>query len=322
VAQAGGTEDDVAALIAPRLEGAVGLADGRRLGFADFGDPHGRTVVWLHGTPGARRQIPEDARAFARDHHLRLVGIDRPGIGLSTPHVYPQVRDFAADLGAVADALGIDDMAVVGLSGGGPFALAAGAVFPERVRAIGVLGGVAPTRGPDAIDGGLVSVGVKIYPVLQWGRVPLGRALASLLRTVKPLASPALELYARLSPEGDRRILARPEIKAMFIDDLFGSNHRRLEGPISDVIAFTKDWGFAPADVQAPVVWWHGDADHIIPFSHGVHMVERLPQAELRIMRGESHLGGLGIAEEILTTIVKMWDRTPAAVKNGRRSLG
>jgi pimeloyl-ACP methyl ester carboxylesterase len=239
------------------------------------------------------------------------VGLDRPGIGLSTPYVYPQIRAFAPDLASVADALGIDDMCVVGLSGGGPFALAAGAVLGDRVRAIGVLGGVAPTQGPDAIDGGLVALGVRLSTVLRWERVPLGVTLAAVLRTLKPLASPAVDLYARVSPEGDRRLLGRPEIKAMFIDDLFRGHPRQVEGPIADVIAFTRDWGFPISDVAVPVVWWHGDADHIIPLTHGQHMVDRLPHAELRVMPGESHLAGFGIAEEILGTLLAVWDGRP-----------
>ena len=325
-------------LTTPRTEGVVTLRDGRRIGYAEFGDPRGRAMVWLHGTPGARRQIPEEARVFARAHAIRLVTLDRPGIGLSTPHVYPQIRRFASDLSSVVDALAIDDLAIIGLSGGGPFALASGAVFGDRVRAIGVLGGVAPTQGPDAIDGGLVAVGVRLSPVLQWGRVPLGVMLATLLRVVKPLASPAVDVYALLSPEGDRRVLGRPEVKAMFIDDLFRGHPRQFEGPIADVLAFTRDWGFSVSDVTVPVVWWHGDADHIVPFEHGVHMVSRLPHAELRVMPGESHLGGLGIAEEILTALLGLWDlseRTPpledvtdpgsdadGADTGGRRSSG
>jgi pimeloyl-ACP methyl ester carboxylesterase len=295
-------------LVAPRIEGVVPLPDGRRLGFAEFGDPAGRSVVWLHGTPGARRQIPDEARVYAAANRIRLLGIDRPGVGLSTAYVYPQIRDFAVDLATMVDALHIGDMAIVGLSGGGPFALAAGAVLGARVRAIGVLGGVAPSKGTDAIDGGLVAVGVRWAPVLRLGRLPLSVSLAALLRTLGPLASPLVDLYARVSPSGDRRVLKRAEIKAMFIDDLFGLSRHRFEGPIADIIAFTEDWGFRLEEVRAPVVWWHGDADHIIPFSHGVHMTERLPHAQLRVLSGESHLAGLGIAREILETMLEVWD--------------
>lgn len=299
-------------LIKPRLEGTVGLADGRRIGFAEFGDPRGRAVVWLHGTPGARRQVPHEAREWAVSRGVRIIGIDRPGIGSSTRHAYPRIRSFATDLASVADALGVEEMAVIGLSGGGPYALAAGADMPSRVVALGVLGGVAPTQGPDAIAGGAVAWGVRLGWALRWGRVPLGVALAGTIRTVKPLASPALDLYARLSPEGDRRLLGRPEFKAMFLDDLLHGSRRQLHAPIADVIAFTRDWGFTASDVRVPVVWWHGDRDHIIPHAHGAHMVSRLPAAELRTLPGESHLGGLGIAEEILTTLLGIWDAREA----------
>jgi pimeloyl-ACP methyl ester carboxylesterase len=309
-------------LIKPRLEGTVGLVDGRRIGFAEFGAPRGRTLIWLHGTPGARRQIPHEARAFAVAHGVRLVGIDRPGIGSSSPHVYPQVRFFATDLDAVTNALGIDEMAIVGLSGGGPYALAAGVELGERVRAIGILGGVAPTNGPDAIDGGLVALGVRFSWALRWGRVPLGMVLGGLVRAVRPFGSRALDLYARVSPEGDRRLLGRPELKAMFLDDLFNGSRHQFQGPIADVISFTKDWGFRASDVGAPVVWWHGDADHIIPFAHGVHMVSRLPNASMQMMSGESHLGGLGIAEEIMSTLLGIWDSGPRSGPDDESSPG
>ena len=291
-------------LIKPRLEGSVGLEDGRRIGFAEFGDPRGEALVWLHGTPGARRQIPHEARAYALSNGIRIVGVDRPGIGSSTPHLYPDVRAFAPDLDSIADALGIDRMAVIGLSGGGPYALAAGAQLPSRVWAVGVLGGVAPTQGPDAIEGGAVALGVRFATLLRVGRLPIGLALGALIRTLRPVAVPSLELYKRVSPEGDRRLLDRPEFAAMFIDDLFNGSRHQFHAPVADVILFTRHWGFLAADVKVPVVWWHGDADHIVPYQHGVHMVSRLPEAELRALPGESHLGGLGVAEEILTTLL------------------
>lgn len=314
------TGAQVAELIKPRVEGTVGLPDGRRMSFAEFGDPTGRAVIWLHGTPGARRQIPHEARTMAAAGRVRLVGVDRPGIGLSTPHWYPEIRAFAADLETVVSALGIGEMAVIGLSGGGPYALSTGVDMADRVRAIGVLGGVAPTVGPDAIHGGWVALGVRFSWALRWGRVPIEFVLANAFRALRPFGPHALRLYARVSPEADRRLLHRPEFAAMFLDDLFTGSRRQVHGPIADAIAFTRDWGFVAADVRVPVVWWHGDADHIVPFQHGVHMTDRLPHATLRVMSGESHLGGLGIAEEILTTVLRTWDksRSSGAVAAGR----
>ena len=136
----------VLAIARPKLEGNVAVGEDRQIGFAEFGAPWGRAVFWLHGTPGARRQIPTEARVYAEQHNIRLIGIDRPGIGSSTPHRYENIAAFADDLRTIADTLGIDKMAVVGLSGGGPYALACAAGLPDRVVAAGVLGGVAPTQ--------------------------------------------------------------------------------------------------------------------------------------------------------------------------------
>lgn len=292
----------------PRLEGTISVGPRRRLGFAEFGPPDGRAIVWLHGTPGARRQIPEEARVLAREIGLRIIGIDRPGIGSSTPHLYPSVLGFAADLETVLDGLGVDQLAVIGLSGGGPYALAAAHAMPDRVVAAAVLGGVAPTKGPDAISGGLVSLGVRLAPLVALTHVPTGIFLTGAVRLARPIASPGLDLYARLSPVGDRALLRRPEFKAMFLDDLLNGSRKQLSAPLADVLLFTKDWGFRVGDVTVPVRWWHGDADHIIPFAHGEHMVALLPDGELHPLPGESHLGGLGAGEHILTTLVSIWD--------------
>ncbi|MCV7226346.1 alpha/beta fold hydrolase [Mycolicibacterium komossense] len=296
----------------PKLEGNVAVGGDRQIGFAEFGDPQGRAVFWLHGTPGARRQIPVEARLCAEQQGIRLIGIDRPGIGSSTPHQYGTVADFAHDLHTIADVLGIDQMAVVGLSGGGPYTLGCAAVLPDRVLAIGVLGGVAPTIGPDAIGGGVMALASFVAPALPIVGLPLRLAAVSLIRLIRPVAPVALELYARMSPEGDRRMLARPEFKAMFLDDLLNGGRKQLAAPFADVVVFARDWGFRLDEVKVPVRWWHGDLDHIVPYTHGQHVVSRLPDAELYTLPGESHLGGLGRAEDILGTMMELWDDATA----------
>src|ERR1700741_2657045 len=96
----------------PRLEGSVAVRDDRRLSFAEFGTPRGAVGFWLHGTPGGRRQVPLEAGVFALEHDVRIIGIDRPGIGTSTPHLYENVLDFAGDLEVLADNLGVDTFRV------------------------------------------------------------------------------------------------------------------------------------------------------------------------------------------------------------------
>jgi pimeloyl-ACP methyl ester carboxylesterase len=299
----------VTTLTAPRVEGTVEVRAGRKISFAEFGQARGRTVVWLHGTPGARRQIPEGARVAAAEMGVCILGIDRPGVGLSTPHLYDSILDFVPDLEIVLDQLGIGQVAVIGLSGGGPYALAASRGLGERVAAVGVLGGVVPTRGPDAIEGGLVGLASRLGPVIPALRTPLAAVLSWGVRALSPFASPGFDLYARFSPEGDRRVFSRPEIKAMFLDDLVGNSRRGLQAPVYDVVLFTRPWGFSLAEVKAPVHWWHGDSDHIVPLDHARRAVPMLPQASLTVRPGESHLGGLAAAEEVLGTLLDMWDR-------------
>ncbi len=292
----------------PKLEGNIAVGEDRQIGFAEFGAPWGRAVFWFHGTPGARRQIPIEARVYAEQHNIRLIGLDRPGIGSSTPHRYENIRAFGDDLRTIADTLGIDKMAVIGLSGGGPYALAAAAVMPDRVVAAGVLGGVAPFLGDEGITSGLMNLGKRAAPLLQLGGDPLRIGASLVIRMIRPVATSALELYALISPEADRRLLTRPEFKAMFLDDLLNGSRKQLAAPFNDIILFTRDWGFRLDEVKVPVRWWHGDSDHIVPFAHGEHVVSLLPDAELFVLPGESHLAGLGRGEEILGTLMKIWD--------------
>ena len=292
----------------PKQEGNIPVGPNRHIGFAEFGDPLGRPVFWLHGTPSSRRQIPPEARVYAEQNNIRLIGVDRPGIGTSTPHQYATVSDFADDLRIVADTLGIDKMAVAALSGGAPYTLACAALLPDRVVAAGVLGGVAPTRGPDAIVGGAMKVGLWFAPLLRMGGRPLRVLLSLLIQSARPVAAPVLDMYARFAPQADREVLASPEFKAMFLDDLLGGTRKQLAAPFCDVIVFARDWGFRLDEVKVPVRWWHGDRDHIIPFSHGAHVVSRLPDAELVELPSESHLSGLGRGQEILSAVMKIWD--------------
>ncbi len=293
----------------PRLEGSVAVRDGRRLSFAEFGHPRGAAIVWMHGTPGARRQVPLEARRFALEHDLRIIGVDRPGIGSSTPHLYPDILDWTGDLVELCDVLDLETFRVIGLSGGGPYALAAGAALPDRVHGVGVLGGVAPILGPDAISGGLVSLAPYAAPVLTATRIPLGILLAQAIRLVRPVAGPILDGYAAVQPRGDKELLARPEFRAMFLDDLLNGSRYHFGAVLADIILFTRHWGFEAADVEVPVHWWHGDSDHIIPHRHGVHMSERLPHARFSTIDGESHLGGLGAATEVLTELMELGPR-------------
>lgn len=295
-------------ITAPRVEGTVTVASGRHYGFAEFGPANGRPIVWMHGTPGARRQIPESARLAAAELGLRIVGIDRAGVGASSAHLHNSLLDAAAEIGEVTEQLGLDRFAMIGLSGGGPYVLASCYLAPDRIAVAAILGGMAPVADPDAAEGGVINRLSALAPLVARLRMPLSMLLTAGLWSLRPLASQMFDLYARLSPEGDRRVFERPEVKAMFLDDLLRGSRTGLAALFYDFVLISRPWGFSPRDVKVPVRWWHGDADNLVPLRHGEHMVALIPDAELSIRPGESHLGGLGAAEEVLSTLLRVWD--------------
>ena len=143
-------------------------------------------------------------------------------------------------------------MAVVGLSGGGPYTLACAAAMPERVVAAGVVGGVAPPtrtrryrRRPDGEPRHACRAAAPGREGCRSEWSPL-----TLVRFIRPVAGPAADLYGLVSPPADRALLARPEIKAMFLDDLLNGSRRQMAAPFYDVVAFARDWGFRLDEVE------------------------------------------------------------------------
>jgi hypothetical protein len=195
-------------LTAPRVEGTVRVDGGRKLGFAEFGPHDGIPLVWMHGTPGARRQIPEPARIVAAAHGIRIVGIDRPGVGLSDPAPLrpdPGLRRRRGHRGRPARPGALRHHRALRRR---PLRHGDRPCLGDRVPVVGVLGGVAPTRGIDAIGGGLVALARPFAPVLPTFRAPIGSALSLAVRMIRPFGEPALDLYARHRPRARRRAAA------------------------------------------------------------------------------------------------------------------
>lgn len=286
----------------PRSEGCFFLPDGRRIGYAEYGDPTGPVVLWFHGTPGGRRQFPIVGRRAAEQLGVRVVLVERAGSGLSDPHCYDRIGDWAADIAHVADLLGAAKVGVVGLSGGGPFALACAGMpaMAERVAAVAVLGGVTPAVGPDATCSGAIELSRKFSPVMSAGRRPFAAAVAGLLTPAIPLAHLAYRGLTSVMPDGDKRVFADPEIEAMFIDDIVHVADGRFQALLDDARLFGRHWGFRLADIRVPVRWWHGDADSIISLGDAQAAAEHLADVELTLMPDESHLGGFAKADDVL----------------------
>ncbi len=159
---------------------------------------------------------------------------------------------------------------------------------------------MVPSVGPEATGGGATDLARRFAPIVSELRRPLAALSTGLLAPLIPLSHYVFRAYARMSPEGDQRVFSDPEIEGMFIDDILLFVKSGCQAFIDDARLFGQDWGFRLADVKVPVRWWHGDADPLVPLAAAQAAVALLPDAELILRPGESHLGGFATADEIL----------------------
>jgi pimeloyl-ACP methyl ester carboxylesterase len=290
----------------PRQVGEATVAEGRVLGWAEYGHPEGDPVLWFHGTPGARTQVPPSIDEVALQRGFRVIAVERPGTGRSTDHRYHRIVDFAADIEALADELGLDRFGVVGLSGGGPYTLAVAHQLPDRVVVATLLGGLGPTRGQDAVWSytRVMRFGAPVFETL---RTPIGALLGRAIQRIERYADPVFSAYVALLGFADKPVLGNPQFKAMFLQDLLTAGE--LRSVAHDFALFSRHWGFALSEVQPPVVVWQGLADTIVPQSHGHHQASRLPRGELRVRPGEGHFAGFADVVTVLDNIREVWAR-------------
>jgi pimeloyl-ACP methyl ester carboxylesterase len=259
------------------------LSDGRTLHYYDThpGDTNGRlTVFWHHGTPNVGAP-PEPLFAASDKNGIRWVSHDRPGYGGSKPRPDRDVASAATDVASIADALGIAQFAVMGHSGGGPHALACGALLPERVLSVVSVSGLAPLRAEGLGDwfAGMAASGTAELRAAQRGRAALEASLASSVFDPEIFTSAD---EAALS--GTWSWLA--DVAAQAIEAGLG-------GMVDDDLAYVAPWGFEPGQVTAPTLLLHGEQDRIVPSAHGEWLARHLPSAQLRLFGEDGHISVL-----------------------------
>ncbi len=275
--------------------------DGRQLSTQTYGDPDGRPVFLLHGTPGSRLG-PRPRASVLHRLGIRLISFDRPGYGDSDRMAGRRVSDVAADVLAIADAYGLEDrFAVVGRSGGGPHALACAALLPGRVNRAAVLVGIAPhgAVGLDWFDG-MAQSNVSEFTAAANGFediVAHTKAVANAVRADP--GSLLAQLQADL-PDPDRRVVADRGIRSMLLESYAEALRTSAYGWVDDALAFCSPWGFDPASVTVPVLLWHGAHDVFSPASHARWLAGQIPSAAVVVQAGAAHFGALDVLPDIL----------------------
>jgi pimeloyl-ACP methyl ester carboxylesterase len=270
---------------------ALGLPDARVLEVIVSGPPDGVPLLWHHGTPGCARQF-RYRRNETHARGLRYLTYTRAGAAGSTRRPGRSVADVADDMAAILDHLGIDRCLVGGNSGGGPHALATGALLRDRVAAVLCVCGIKPYVGePDFLDG-MGSANVEEFSLALQGEEALRPfVMEDRAGIIDADAEGIIETLATLLPEVDRNIL-RGEAGLDIVRGL-QSGVVDVNGWIDDDLAFTRDWGFDPRDLTVPTYVWQGSADLMVPYHHAEWLASNIPGAVPHLLDGEGHLSVL-----------------------------
>jgi pimeloyl-ACP methyl ester carboxylesterase len=265
------------------------LDDGRTVGYATWGDPDGRPVFIGHGTPGSRldRYAAIDDPEWVRSRRVRFIGVDRPGYGYSDPWPEGSLLDCAGDFVRVADDLGLERFAALGASGGGPYVIALGALAPERVVCIAIVSGA--------------DIGLDEEETAEELAAELGEE-------ARMLREDPEEWYAGFLAavtEVDRRVLERPEVRAITIGMFQEAVRQGAVGWVHDNLRLGRPWLFRLDEVVAEVRFHHGEDDTNVPPQHAKELAERIPGSRLRLYPGEGHISVFdnpikGIVETLL----------------------
>lgn len=278
----------------------VSLADGRRLGFAEWGSPGGHPVLFFHSSPGGRLERWGDESALVR-LGVRLITTDRPGIGLSDRKPRRRVIDGADDVEQLADHLGLERFAVLGFSMGGAYAAACAFRLSGRLTGAALVSPVGPIDRPGFIDRMAIARYLKLSRRAPW----IMRAIYSTVAwTARRNPDRAHELFWGAASPVDRAVVDRPAVRGRFMDGLVDAAGRGSRGLVDDMRVAQRPWGFDPKDIDTPIDLWHGGADIVVPPRHAEHWIANLPNCRPRRCDGEGHYLIEDHIEEVLGVVV------------------
>jgi pimeloyl-ACP methyl ester carboxylesterase len=272
----------------PAEDGVLQLADGRRLGYAQYGQPGGEPIFYFHGHPGSRLEARLAHPAAAAAGFL-VIALDRPGCGLSDDQPGRVLTDWPADVAEAADKLGVSKFSVAGASGGGPYALACAWRLPGRVIRAAVISGVAPyqVRG---ITHGMRWQNRVAFQFAARSPALAGALMRSMRRSVMDRPDATIDALARAMSPADANVVRRPDVRDLLVADLREAFRQGSDGAARDMVLLGRPWGFPLRDIKPAVYLWQGDADTLVPPAMGRYLAGQLPRCHVTVLPDEGHL--------------------------------
>lgn len=266
----------------------IGLKDGRRLGFAEYGDRQGAPLLYFHGWPSSRLE-GELVAAEALKGQIRLIVPDRPGFGLSDFKPDRRLVDWPDDVLELAEALGVERFAILGPSGGGPYAAVCAWKIPDRLDAVGIVSGMSPLEAPGVLD----SMRPLNRRLAQIGRLApwLARPLAwQAIRSMKRDPDRYFERQLADLPEPDRAIMARPEVRRIMLGAALEAFRQGAGGVALENGIYARPWGFRLQEIILEIQLWHGELDKNTPPAMGRYMAKTVPNCQAQFWPNEGHI--------------------------------
>src|SRR5215469_6740736 len=273
--------------------------DGRAIAVEVLGDHDAMPVLLCHGLADSRLAA-QSLRQAAQDLGLRVIAPDRPGTGGTDRRWLRQLADWADDAAVVLDVLRVDSAAVLGVSGGGPFAAACAARIPARVRSLTLICPLGLAEWPTVgmAQGERLSLALATRAP-AFGGWSMGR-LAALARRSPDIF---IWLAATNQPDVDIRALKQPGMRESFLTCYLEAFRRGSWGVAQDLRLLTRPWGFDLGSITAPTSVHHGDVDTTVPVQHARLYAQAIPGARLQIHPGQGHFSILSHPQGILAPL-------------------
>jgi pimeloyl-ACP methyl ester carboxylesterase len=275
--------------------------DGRVIAVEVVGDDDATPVLLCHGLADSRLAA-QSLQLAARDLGLRVIAPDRPGIGGTDRRWLRWLADWADDAAAILDVLRIDSAALLGISGGGPFASACAARLPDRVRSLMLVCPLGLSEWPTVgmAQGERLSLALASHAPV-FGGWSMGRLAALARRSPDTF----LWLAATNQPDVDIRALQQPGVRESFLTCYVEAFRQGSWGVAQDLRLLTRPWGFDLGSITAPTSIHHGDADATVPVQHARLYAQAIPGARLEIHPGEGHFSILSQPRDILAALAE-----------------
>lgn len=268
------------------------LPDGRKLGYDEYGVSNGKPLFYFHGSPSSRLEcalyVNED---LLLPLDVRLIAVDRPGMGLSDPKPNLRMLDWAKDVTALADHLKLDRFGILAYSLGGPYGLACACAIPHRLTKVGIVSGAALFTDSELVKN--VNEGTRKFLTMPREKPWLSRLFLWAALGVMPRIAPNrfVAQANSLLPAPDRPIVVDdPAFQMGFIQMVREATRQGINGAFHESLLTVTDWGFRLQDVNASVLLWHGEADQNIPVEMARFAATAIPRCEAKFHPNEGHL--------------------------------